>query len=233
MRKNELLSAEERWEIIHPILEGKSTIRQAEKQKNFSQPVIRDWIRKYKQDGMAGLENGKGWKHYSAELKRTAVEDVVLRGISRHTTVKKYGISSTSTLRYWIKSYNSGKELVKTSTGGADTRMIKGRKTTLEERIEITEFIIARDYDYRGAQEKYNISYSQAYSWTKKYEKEGRDGLLDRRGEASRKNEADLSEEKKLKLEIKRLKERNEFLEMKDSFGKKLKELERRYGRFR
>ncbi|MCI3028419.1 helix-turn-helix domain containing protein [Desemzia sp. C1] len=47
--------------------------------------------------------------------------------------------------------------------------MIKGRKTTFEERLEITQSTIARDNDYQGAIEKYGVSYQQIYSWVKKY----------------------------------------------------------------
>ena len=111
--------------------------------------------------------------------------------------------------------------------------MTKGRRTTFKERVEITEFIIARDYDYKAAQMKFNVSYSQVYSWVKKYEKDGRGSLQDRRTRATKKKESELSEFEQLKLENKRMKERIEYLEMKESFEKKLKELEHRYDRFR
>jgi len=59
----------------------------------------------------------------------------------------------------------------------------------------------------------------------------GADGLRDGRGRNKEPDE--LNEVEKLRLEIMKLKARNEFLEMQDVFGKKLEELERRYGRFR
>lgn len=65
------------------------------------------------------------------------------------------------------------------------------------------------------------------------YEKDGREGLQDKRGKNSEKKEVELTELEQLKLDNKRLQERIEYLEMQDAFGKKLKELEQRYGRFR
>lgn len=97
--------------------------------------------------------------------------------------------------------------------------------------MEITEFAVARNKDYQAAMEKYKVSYQQVYGWVKKYESKGAEGLKDGRGR--NKEPEELSEAEKLRLEIKRLKARNEFLEMQDAFGKKLKELEQRYGRFR
>jgi len=233
MEKYKRLSADEKWEIIRPIIKSKVSVNSTAKKYGISTSRINEWVRKYNQDGMAGLEKGKRWKQYSAELKANAVRDVVVNGMSSNSVIKKYEISSDSVLKRWINSYNIGNKLEATSSGKVGTIMTKGRKTTFEERIEITEFIIARDYDYKAAQEKFNVSYSQAYSWVKKYEKNGKDGLQDKRGRGSKKKEVELSELEKLKLENKRMKERIEYLEMKDAFGKKLKELEHRYGRFR
>ncbi|MEG0294141.1 helix-turn-helix domain-containing protein [Enterococcus sp.] len=60
--------------------------------------------------------------------------------------------------------------------------MTKARKTTLKERVEITQFTIAHGQDYQLAVEKYKVSYQQVYSWVKKYQESGEAGLEDRRG---------------------------------------------------
>ncbi len=60
--------------------------------------------------------------------------------------------------------------------------MKQGRKTTFEERVEIVNFTITHDKDYQAEIEKYGISYQQVYSWVIKFEKDGSQGLLDRRG---------------------------------------------------
>lgn len=233
LSKNKRLSMEKRFEIILPILEGDSTVSIISKKYNIAYVVICDWIRKFNEHGIEGLKNGKGWKKYSAELKLNAVNDILIEGLSYQSVISKYGISGGSVLKRWINSYNSGKELVDTGTGKVGAIMTKGRKTTYKERIEITEYTIARDYDYKSTMEKYNISYSQIYSWVQKYEKNGIEALQDRRGKNVNKEESELNEVEKLKLEIKRLKERNEYLEMQDAFEKKLVELKQRYGHSR
>ena len=48
------------------------------------------------------------------------------------------------------------------------------RKTTLEERKEIVEYCIAHNRDYKGTASLYDVSYSQVYSWVKKYDAEWR-----------------------------------------------------------
>ena len=233
MEKYKRLSPSERMEYIRPIIEKKYSIHQIHKITGINASLLKDWVRKFNQDGIQGLENGKGWKQYTKELKQLAVNDVLLNKLSKSEVVRKYGISSRSVLTNWINSYNSEKELEATMTGRVGTIMTEGRKTTFEERIEITEFTIARNKDYKTAMEKYNVSYNQLYSWVQKYEKNGLDALQDRRGKKTNKEDSQLSELEKAKLEIKKLKTRNEFLEMQDAFGKKLKELEQRYGRFR
>ena len=60
--------------------------------------------------------------------------------------------------------------------------MAKGRKTTLEERIEIISYCIANHRDYAAAMRQFDVTYYQVYGWLRKYEAEGPAGLLDRRG---------------------------------------------------
>ena len=78
------------------------------------------------------------------------------------------------------------------------TKDIKPRKTTLEERIQIVEYCIANANDYSAAAKTYNCSYWQVYSWVKKYNADGVDGLKDGRGRT--KPEEGLSELERLKL---------------------------------
>lgn len=86
--------------------------------------------------------------------------------------------------------------------------MKQGRKTTVEERVEIVNFTIAHEKDYQAAVEKYGISYQPVYSWVRKFEKDGSQGLLDRRGKGLE-SKSNLAEEEKLLLKIKQLEERN------------------------
>ena len=74
---------------------------------------------------------------------------------------------------------------------------------------------IAHDKDYQAAIEKYGISYQQVYSWVRKFEKDGSQGLLDRRGKGLD-SKPNLTPEEELQLKIKQLEERNHYLEMED-----------------
>lgn len=103
--------------------------------------------------------------------------------------------------------------------------MTKGRKTTLEERIEIVSYCIANNKDYGKAIERYGVSYQQIYAWIRKYEKDGADGLADHRGK--RKDEASMSEVEKLRAQIKLKEAENLRLQMENDLLKKLEALER------
>ena len=103
--------------------------------------------------------------------------------------------------------------------------MAKGRKTTLEERIEIVSYCIASNKDYGRTIEQYNISYQQIYGWVKKYEKAGPDGLIDHRGK--RKDEASMTEIEKLRAQLRLKEAENLRLQMENELLKKLEALER------
>jgi transposase len=78
------------------------------------------------------------------------------------------------------------------------------RKTTIEERKEIVAYCIENGRDYKNTAEKYDVSYSQVYSWVRKYDSDGEEGLTDKRGRHKADDEVD--ELEKLCRENKRLK---------------------------
>lgn len=102
------------------------------------------------------------------------------------------------------------------------------RSTTQEERKEITEYCIAHNKDYKGTAERYQVSYSQVYSWVQKYEKLGVPGLVDRRGHHKTDDEVD--ELERLRRENVRLKRMLEEQNMAVELLKKAKEFERGWG---
>lgn len=103
--------------------------------------------------------------------------------------------------------------------------MAKGRNTTLEERIEIVSYCIANNKDYGKTIERYDVSYQQIYGWVRKYEKDGANGLADRRGK--RKDEASMTEVEKLRAQLKLKEAENSRLQMENELLKKLEALER------
>ena len=98
------------------------------------------------------------------------------------------------------------------------------RKTTLEERKEITEHCIAHNKDYKGTAALYDVSYSQVYDWVKKYLTEGEEGLVDKRGHHKTDDEVD--ELERLRRENLRLKRQLEEQNMMVELLKKVKEFE-------
>ena len=101
---------------------------------------------------------------------------------------------------------------------------MKGRKTTLDERIEIIEFLIENEIDYNKASRHFKVSYGQVYSWYKKYLELGVEGLADRRGR--KKEDYELSELELLRRENERLKRELELSRAAEIVLKKKQELE-------
>ena len=78
------------------------------------------------------------------------------------------------------------------------------RKTTIEERMEIVQYCIEHDRNYKDTASLYDVSYSQVYSWVKKYDADGEDGLSDKRGH--HKTDGEVDELERLRRENLRLK---------------------------
>lgn len=160
---------------------------------------------------------------YSKELKLQAVKDY-LKGEGSYETIKeKYKLRSSTQLKNWVMWYNGHKEFKERSSAKGEIYMTKGRKTTQEERAEIVAFCIENGKDYGLTVETFKVSYQQIYTWVKKYEEKGVNGLTDRRGKA--KPESELTEEERLRQENKILQAKIKDQEMEIALLKKLREL--------
>ena len=136
----------------------------------------------------------------------------------------KYDISS-GLLRKWIRMYNANREL-KDYNPKQEVYMAEARrKTTLAERKEIVEYCITHNRDYKGTASLYDVSYSQVYSWVRKYDAVGEDGLSDKRGH--HKTDDEIDELERLRRENLRLKRQLEEKDMVVELLKKVKEFER------
>ena len=162
-------------------------------------------------------------KKYSTELKLKAVKEYLNGGGSQLEICKKYEILSDKQLRNWILWYNGHREFKERSSAKGEIYMTKGRKTTQEERAEIVAFCIEHGTDYGLTIKTYKVSYQQIYSWVRKYEEKGVQGLTDRRGKAKPENE--LTEEDRLRQENKILQAKIKDQEMEIALLKKLREL--------
>lgn len=223
MSRNKI-SKEEKLFAVTEILKGNNSIPSTAARLHVHVESVRDWVRNYQAMGEIAFNNNKNTA-YSAELKKQAVLDYLSGKGSQKTICKKYHIKSTSQLRRWILKYNNHEKL-KSYSGGTGRIMVKGRKTTFEERIDIVKDYIESGNSYEEIAEKYEISYQQIYQWIRKYQEHGIDGLSDRRGK--RKEPEMMTETDRLRAELKMEKAKNKQLELENRVLKKLKEIERR-----
>jgi transposase len=217
-------TAQEKYELIVAFEDRQISIPDFCRHYNISKDTINKWIYLFQTYGMDGLQNSSGWKRYSKEVKTAAVFDYLSGNYSMSEIVRKYEMSGKSVLERWLKNYNDHRELK--ATQRMSNSMIKGRSTTLEERLEIVMYCLQNERNYHQASELFKVSYHQVYQWVKKYEKDGEDGLTDKRGRS--KSEPELTPEEKIQREMKRLERENERLRAENAFLKKLEELERR-----
>lgn len=190
--------------------------------KNGNLKIYR-WVKQYKEQGKTIFDEKKYNKSYSKELKLKAIQEYINGEGTIESIANKYGIIQNETLRQWIIKYNGHIE-IKDYDPKPEVYMAKSRKTTVKERIEIVNYCLSNDKNYKAAAVQYGVNYAQVFSWTKKYIEFGEEGLNDKRGR--KKPEAELTEIEKLKLENKKLLARNKYLEMESEVLKKLEELE-------
>ncbi len=135
--------------------------------------------------------------------------------------VAKYNISSREVLRNWIKRYNANREL-KDYDPKREVYMAEARRrTSIEERKEIVEYCLKHNRDYKESASIYDVSYSQVYSWVKKYDANGEEGLSDKR--CRHKTDDEIDELERLRRENLRLKRQLEEKDMVVELLKKVK----------
>ena len=171
------LSYEEKIAAIKEYQEGKGGYKSIAEKYGIAKMTLIDMVTRYKSQGLSK----EGNKKYSKELKIQAVTEYLSGRGSQRDICKKYKIRYRRQLMDWIKWYNGHQEFKEPSLAKGEIYMTKGRKTTQEERVEIVAFCIEHGKDYGLTIETYNISYQQIYSWVKKYEEKGVEGLRDRR----------------------------------------------------
>ena len=165
-----------------------------------------------------------GNKSYSKEFKIKCIKTVLRGELSIPDCVATHGISNDSILRHWISEYNANREL-KDYDPKREVYMAEARrKTTIEERKEIVKYCIEHGRDYKGTASLYDVSYTQVYSWVRKYVADGEDALIDKRGHHKTDDEVD--ELERLRRENTRLKRQLEEKDMLVTLLKKVKELE-------
>lgn len=222
------ISYNKKVEAVEKYKRGEGSQESIAREYGVAASSLEQWIANYEAMGPSGLAPQQTNNRYSVELKTAAVE-AYLRGEGSQLKIcKRYRIRSKTQLRHWIMDYNGHKDLRATGGRGRGIYMTKGRSTTLEERIEIVGYCIANGKDYGATVEKYGVSYQQIYSWVRKYQEKGVNGLIDRRGK--RKPLEEMTEIERLRAENKMLKAENKQKEMEIAVLKKVQEIERRRG---
>ena len=213
-----------REKLAKEYISGHSSLTELSVKYSINQYTIREWIRAYREQGINAFVNDAGYKKYSKEFKIRCVEKVLTGEGSIAEITFKNGITSTHVLRDWISKYNANREL-KDYNPKREVYMAEARrKTTIEERKEIVEYCIKHNRDYKGTASIYDVSYNQVYSWVKKYDENGEEGLTDKRGH--RKTDDEVDELERLRRENLRLKRQLEEKDMVVELLKKVKEFE-------
>ena len=223
MSRKAKFTPEEKEQAVIDYLEGNKSRIQICGELCISSRTIQDWALIYNKHGLAGFSKKMRNGSYSKEFKMKVVEEYVRGDGSSIDLGIKYDISS-GLLRKWIRMYNANREL-KDYNPKQEVYMAEARrKTTLAERKEIVEYCITHNRDYKGTASLYDVSYSQVYSWVRKYDITGEDGLSDKRGRHKTNDEVD--ELERLRRENMRLKRQLEEKDMVVELLKKVKEFE-------
>ena len=218
-------TAEFRAKVSQEYLDGVGSYDYISAKYSIGSKTLRDWISKYRIYGIAAFAHKSGNTSYSSDFKTMCVEAVLSGEGSVDDIVAKYNISSRAVLRNWIKRYNANREL-KDYDPKKEVYMAEARRrTSIEERKEIVEYCLKHNRDYKESASIYDVSYSQVYSWVKKYDANGEEGLSDKRGH--HKTDDEIGELERLRRENLRLKRQLEEKDMVVELLKKVKEFER------
>lgn len=224
MAKNKY-SIELKIEIAKAYLDGKGSSYSLAQKYEVGRKSVQVWTKKYCEHGESAFYKKPGNAKYTSEFKMMCVEKVLSGVGSVDDIVAKYNISNRSVLLSWISKYNANREL-KDYNPKREVYMAEARrKTTIEERKEIVEYCIEHNRDYKGTASMYDVSYSQVYSWVKKYDANGEEGLTDKRG--CHKTDDEVDELERLRRENLRLKRQLQEKDMAVELLKKVKEFER------
>lgn len=217
-------SAEWKIALVKKYLSGEGSYKDLARANGITKASLRRWVLQYQEQGENGFFCGIGYKHYSKEFKEQCVKSVLSGEGSVNDIVAKNNISDERVLRRWIKCYNANMEL-KDYEPKREVYMAEARrKTTLEERKEIVDYCISHNNDYKGTASRFDVSYSQVYSWVQKYRKNGEAGLEDKRGH--HKSDEEVDELERLRRENHRLKKQLAERDMLCELLKKVRELE-------
>jgi transposase len=122
------LTTEVKVEIVERYLQGESP-SWLSKRYGFHVDSLKEWVKKYQENGVAGLTYCMENQHYSREFKEQVVQDYNSGAGSELDLALRYGIPSRRAVSSWIKQYN-GHGACNSYLGGQH-HVTKGKKNNL------------------------------------------------------------------------------------------------------
>lgn len=222
-------TVEQKIKVCEAYLSGKSSAKELARSLGLGKGGairIYEWSRMYKEYGSEVFYPKEHNQSYTEEFKKTVIKEYLEGAASLDDLQVKYNIPKRETIRQWVIKYTKGEEIRDYLPRPEVYKMKARRDTTLEERIEIVTYCLEHNHNYKETAALYNCNYSQVRNWTLKYERDGEDGLKDKRGK--RKREEDLTDLEKAERRIKQLEKKNEELARRVELLKKAEEFEGR-----
>lgn len=211
---------------VHRVLNGDSRTNVA-RSIGTTKNTVGSWVLKAQTNGIESLVPTRTKGRISVSEKIELVKLFKKSNLGMNEFSRIHSIKISSTLRRWLKKYDNDTLLEKENGSIHMPMRKKAISHTLSERTEVVNWLLQHERNYAQAAIFFSVSYQQAYSWLKKYDKSGPEGLKDHRG---RNNSLDkLSELDKLRLENKKLKQQLQKRQLSDELLKKYREIERRH----
>ena len=187
-----------------------------------------DWVNMFNVHGEVIFDEKKSNNTYTKDFKEKVVKEYLSGKGSLRDIQVKHKILSIETLRKWILKYNNGIILGDYKPMG-EVYTMKSRKVSYEERIEIVNYCISNNYDFKTTADKYKVPYSQVYTWVKKVKEKGYGALEPQKKGPKPKNVIQpKTPEEVLELENERLRRENERLQLELEVLKKKHRLQKR-----
>lgn len=226
MGRKSKYSKELKISIVKKYLGGEGSTISLAKEINTDPSAVERWIKKYNTFGESAFDESDSNASYTKEFKEMVVLAYLNGEGSCRELSLKYNIPSFSTIIKWVNDYNSHIELKDYIPKGEDIYMAKSRKVNKEERIEIVNYCLEHDLDYKTTAKVFETSYANVFNWVKKYKEKGEDGLGDKRGR--HKTDEEVDEVTLLKRQLKQKEHELEMALLENRLLKKLDEIERR-----
>jgi len=225
MPRKSKFTKELKIEVVRRYEIGKESISTLANEINANEVTVRNWIDQFHEYGESAFNTRPRNESYAKEFKEEVV-NAYLNGTNTYRGLAlQYNIPSHTVIIGWVKEYNNPEGLKEYCPQG-DVYQMKSRKTTQEERIEIVNYCLNHNKDYKLTAKVFSVPYANIYSWVQKYLKEGKDGLGDRRGH--HKSDDEVDKITLLKRQLERVERERDIAQMENRLLKKVEEIERR-----